>query len=175
MISRSLLATVAVVLTVVSSGVAFAAFSSSVGLSVSGSAGSLDLVFTYIALGAGTPSYISISSEVPAVPPTAGGSPASIVTLDLGPFGVGDTSVIDFTVKNLGTLPAGPPLTVHAPGPGSSECDSEWSSSSPTGVPSSLGGGASFSGTWSITFTGPTLGCPTPSTAVFVLVISGSA
>jgi hypothetical protein len=148
-------------------GLGYAAFTSSATLTTNASSGSMDLVFTAISLGAGTPGYIAISGESPTLP-------ASTVSLDLGTFAPGDVAYLDFSVENTGTLKA-QPLNVMYPGPGSTMCDTEWTAV-PSGIPGSLAGGATFTtGVLTITFNGPTMDCPSPSTAIFVLEIVGTA
>lgn len=135
---------IAMVLAAAVSGIAFAAFTSSVNLSASATAGTLNLEVTALAVCPGSgPSYIGIAS---APPLPAGGT----VSFDLGPFAPGDSVEVCFTIENAGSLPA---AHISSVGPTPVNSEDTWftSSASPTPIPTSLPSLASFSSYFTVT------------------------
>ncbi len=132
------LVAVAVLLT---AGLGFAQFTTSGSISGNAQSGSFGLIVTYLAVGPGTPAYISFGG-----PPTGIGT--DYVTFSIGLFGPGDVAYLTYTVMNTGTLTVpNPNLVVSTTS--TNLCDSLFSAGA-TGAPTSLAGGASFTATMTI-------------------------
>jgi len=149
----SVMASVILVSLIVVSGIAYAC-------STGPPQPSPNLVVTSIGKTSG-PSYAIFTEKSP--PPT------SAAVFEVGPFAPGDTVVVSYTVENIGNLPASlstPGVAVAPTGSGFSATEGP--------IPSSLGVGASFSSTISITFKAGLKDSYEGSTAVITLQISGT-
>lgn len=149
-----------VVVGAVAGGVGFASFVSTATITGSAGAGTLGpLVVTYLASVSGP--GITVTSTLP--------TPTATFYFN-GPFYPGQVANLSFTIKNTGTLPVlSPNLAYSNP---STVCDTDFSTTGVWGVPSSLAGGASFSGFWNITAS-MTPGCP-GHTDTLVLSVTGT-
>jgi len=151
----SMLASVVIVSLIVVSGVGYA-WSTPEGGTPSPS---LTLEVTSISKMSG-PSYDALSVTSPL--------PSSAATFKLGPFAPGDSVVVSYTVKNIGAIPA----SLSALGVSVSPSKSGFTATNGP-IPPSLGPGASFSSTITITFASGLGNSYEGSTAIVTLQING--
>lgn len=162
---RAVVAGLAVIAIVATAGLGYAAFTSSVYVNGSASAGSLDLLIISVTQTTG-PSYISTTTTT---------LPAASVWVWMNNFGPGDTADFAVAIKNFGTLPG----TFSVP------LDSAIYSSSTTcpsggglvsGVPVSIAPGATITVTYFVSAS-PLLGssCADQEIGVFVMSLTATA